>query len=288
MDEELAIAVGSGDGRLHRAHDVRAPLAEVGAYLVEDAHLHLRVLDDTSTPGCLGPAGLELWLDEQDQIRARRRTGEQRRGDRTQRYEAQIGDDEIDCSSDGFGVEAADVGSLPDLDSIVGTQLLVQLPIADIDGDHAWCAVLQQAVGEPAGRRARVEGSTAAHIDLEALERRRQLLAPSAHVAQRRPAHLDGVTRRNEPRRLVGDGTADGHALLGDDLNRSLPTRREAPPDELRVEASPRRQAFLAAAFFAGAVFLVAPAVFLAAAFLGAAFLAAAFFFAGAFFALPG
>src|SRR5207247_2347388 len=72
---------------------------------------------------------------------------------------------------------------------------------------------------------------------------------------------------------LVGDGAADRHPECVDDLDGAVAARRETSPDELGVEAAPRRQAFLAAAFFAGA------------------FLAGAFFFAGAFLAaafLPG
>ena len=58
------------------------------------------------------------------------------------------------------GVEVADVGALVHRHPIVAPQPLVQLPAADVDGDDRGGAVLQQAVGEPAGRRADVEPPT--------------------------------------------------------------------------------------------------------------------------------
>ena len=59
------------------------------------------------------------------------------------------------------GRQVADVGALADLDAGVGAQPLVQLAVADVDGHHRGRAPLEEAVGEPAGRRAEVEGAAA-------------------------------------------------------------------------------------------------------------------------------
>ena len=62
----------------------------------------------------------------------------------------------------------------------------MQLPVADVDRDHARGAALQQDVGEAAGRRADVEHVEARRVDAELVERVRELLAAARDV--RRPA----------------------------------------------------------------------------------------------------
>src|SRR5207248_11638783 len=81
MHEELAVAVGAGDGRFHRAHDARAAEVEGGAYLFDDPGVDGRILDDAAAAGRLDSAGLELRLDEGDDVCAFDRAGQQRRCD---------------------------------------------------------------------------------------------------------------------------------------------------------------------------------------------------------------
>ena len=69
--------------------------------------------------------------------------------------------------------------------AIVGAQALVQLPVADVERDHVRGAVLQQAVGEAAGRGADVEAVEARDGDGERFERVLELLAAAGDVARR-------------------------------------------------------------------------------------------------------
>ena len=51
----------------------------------------------------------------------------------------------------------------------------VELPVADVDRDHHHGAALEQAVGEPAGRRADVQAAAPLDLDRELVERVLQL-----------------------------------------------------------------------------------------------------------------
>ncbi len=62
------------------------------------------------------------------------------------------------------GREVARVDALAHFDARVCAQPPVDLVVADIDGDDAPRAVLQEAVGEAAGRGAHVETRQAAHV----------------------------------------------------------------------------------------------------------------------------
>ena len=61
----------------------------------------------------------------------------------------------------------------------------MQLPVADVERDHARGPALEQHVGEAAGRRADVERVAPGDLDAERLERVRELLAPARDEARR-------------------------------------------------------------------------------------------------------
>ena len=48
-----------------------------------------------------------------------------------------------------------------------------ELAVADVDGDDARGAALEQHLGEPAGRRAGIQGDPPGRVDRERVERRR-------------------------------------------------------------------------------------------------------------------
>jgi hypothetical protein len=72
------------------------------------------------------------------------------------------------------------VCALEDADAGVGAQALVELAVGDVDGEHAGRPPLQQAVGEAAGGRARVESGPPADIDPEPVEGGVELLPSPA------------------------------------------------------------------------------------------------------------
>src|SRR5919204_1653888 len=107
----------------------------------------------------------------------------------------------------------------------------MQLAVADIESDHASGAPLEQDVGEPARGGADVEAVAAARIDLERVERVRELL-PAARDEPRRRLDLErrGLVHLR-PRLLV-----PGHAPGEDERLRLGPALREPALDEQDVE----------------------------------------------------
>jgi hypothetical protein len=102
--------------------------------------------------------------------------------------------DERDVADDELGREwqlgePARVCPVEDEHASVVVEALVELSVADVDGDHAGGAALEQDIGEAAGRRAEVDCVKAARIDAERVEAVCELLAATRDV--RRPA-LDG------------------------------------------------------------------------------------------------
>ena len=69
----------------------------------------------------------------------------------------------------------------------------MQLPVADVERDHARGAALEQHVGEAAGRGADVEAVEPARVDPERVERVRELLAAARNVRRRRVDRELGV-----------------------------------------------------------------------------------------------
>ncbi len=80
-----------------------------------------------------------------------------------------------------------------------------------VDGVDAGRPALEQAVGEPAGRRADVDGAAALDGDGEALERSIELLATATDERRRRPDEGDRLVRCHQAGRFVGRSTRDEH-----------------------------------------------------------------------------
>ena len=89
----------------------------------------------------------------------------------------------------------------------MAAQPRVELAVADVDGDHVGGAGLEQAVGEPPGRRAGVQAATTGRVEGEAVEGGVQLVAAAADEARAVTQQLDGLRRGHQARRLVGDAT---------------------------------------------------------------------------------
>src|SRR3546814_4428761 len=95
----------------------------------------------------------------------------------------QVGDGQADECVEVLRRDRADVRALAHVDARIGAETLVQLAVADVEGDHARRAALEQAVGEAAGRGSDVEGATARDLDVEAAQRTLELLSAAANEA---------------------------------------------------------------------------------------------------------
>ena len=130
----------------------------------------------------------------------------------------------------------ADVGPLDDGHPLVAAQPRVQLPVADVEGDHPRGPAREQAVGEPAGRRPDVEHARPATSMPKCVERGIELLAATADEARRRSGDDDGVAGRHQSCRLVGDRAVDEDPSRVDGRVRVGSAGDEAAPHELGVE----------------------------------------------------
>src|SRR3546814_18597690 len=126
----------------------------------------------------------------------------------------QVGDGQADECVEVLRRDRAEVRALAQVDARIGAETLVQLAVADVEGDHARRAALGQAVGEAAGRGSDVEGATARDLDADAAQRTLELLPSAADdagtrtVTDYRPARGDAVV--GLLRRRSGDCDAPG------------------------------------------------------------------------------
>ena len=211
VEDELAVSLRSGKAGVYDP----ARLAPFGDQrhgdLVDHAGLHGRVANDTLRR--LGPPGLELRLDQHERLPTRRgepQGGRQREAD----------GDERDVARHELGRERqlgerAGIHTLEHGHPCVAPHAIVELAVADVEGDHTRCASLEQNVGEPAGRRADVEAVEPVDVDAEQVECVCELV-PGARDVRRRRNHLELDVRRDLLARLgvSGDETCE-HERLG-------------------------------------------------------------------------
>ena len=195
VDEELAVALAAEDRRVDPADDRAAGGDERVGDLVADALVDRRVGDHAAAPVDLGPPGLELRLHEQDHRRPRLAQRHQHRDDHAQRDERHVDDHDVDRPADRVRRRVADVRPLEHHDPRVGADARVQLAVADVEGDDLAGARGQQAVGEPAGRRADVERPAAGDVDAEVRRARRR----ASRRRARRSAAADRSTTTASP-----------------------------------------------------------------------------------------
>ena len=160
------------------------------------------------------------------------------RQDQRQRDEGNVADDQVETAgrqgvAEVGGPQRAAVDPFERGDRRVGAHLRVQLVVADIDPDDMAGAVLQQAVGEAAGRLADIETDLADRVDAGRRQRTGELVAAARHVM--RP----GVGRYGQRRcvgqfqcRLADDATGPGDAALADQPLRRRARRGQALGDE--------------------------------------------------------
>ena len=127
--------------------------------------------------------GLELRLDEDERLPARPREGECGRQRGTDADERDVARDEVRRERQ-LG-QLARVRALEHGHARVGPQPFVQLSAADVEGDHARRASLEEDVREAAGRGSDVERVAAGRVDTELVEGVRKLLAAARHEARR-------------------------------------------------------------------------------------------------------
>ena len=229
---------------------------------------HVGVADHAPARRHLGPPGLELGLDQQDQV-GRRATQTPSRRRRTVRSEMK--DRSATTTSAGgstspgrerrgrWSARAPRPGGRRAAARGAGRSRRRRRPPRG--------APLEAAVGEAAGRRAGVEDPASGDVDAEAVEGGVELLAAAAHEAGRGRRRA-GSARRAPTRRagLAAGAPPTMTRPAAISWPGPLPAGDQAPADQLGVEPAAGGSWPQPAAFLAGG--LLAPAAFFAGAFL--------------------
>ena len=238
MDQELSVAIRTGDGRLGPADDVAAVgferVGDLGSHAIPDH----RVADDAPPFAHLGATGLELGFDQEHHVGPRLAHRHQRRDDQAERDEGQVTDDEVDRAADRVDIDVADVRALQVGDTSVRPQTLVQLIVTDVESHDVGGAPLQHTVGETARRRTGIEYTEIGNVDHEDVEGMIELLCPTADKPGGRPDDEELIIRSDLSRRLVGDGAVDRDAVCVYEMLRFRSTRNEPTSNEFGVEAT--------------------------------------------------
>ena len=114
------------------------------------------------------------------------------------------------------GRERAGVGALDHGHARVLAQAVVELAVGDVERDDVLRPALEQAVGEAAGGGADVERAAAADVDLQGVERVRELDAAAGDVG-RRAVDLELDLRVDQLARLLRSAASGAEVDLARD-----------------------------------------------------------------------
>ncbi len=196
-------------------------------------------------------AGLELRLDQRDQLGARRGQRQRRRQHVLERDEADVDGDDVGGIAEAGGIELANVGAFERHDLRPVAQARMQLVAADVDRVDPARAARQQHLGEAAGRGADVEADAAGDVEAEPVERMRELDAGARHPRERRLGADDRLG--GDLRRRLGDRhVVGGHQPGGDGGLRLGAALEQAALDEQAIDTDAGRHDAEQLATFAG------------------------------------
>lgn len=173
-------------------------------------------------------ARFKLGFDKDDPACARRKAVLQRGQHQLQGYERAVGREEIGRFGDVFRCKVSDIRPFNDDDARILAQFPRELPVAHVDRIHTRSAVLKQAIGEAAGRGARVDRDHAVDIDLELVESRFELKSASADIT-RLLADVERDIFRKAKAGFVEDLAVYSEYTSGKDQALRLRTRQARP-----------------------------------------------------------
>lgn len=145
-----------------------------------------RIPNDTLTAIGFVATGFELRFYQSNEKASGPQQGRGGREDEFEGDEGTIGDDQIEwggLGSEGIEGEMTGVGLLHHHHAGVLAKFPGELAVSDVDGGDGGRAVLEEAIGEPAGAGAEIEGADALDGECEVGEGVFQFVAAAAHVA---------------------------------------------------------------------------------------------------------
>src|SRR5580658_724000 len=189
-EEEFAVAFGAENWRSDYVGANTGQVHQRSLHLLDRGCLSGLVAHNTALAHEF-PSGFELRLDQDDHLPAvallgRRREGgayygRQNRGRGNKRH---VDHDEVYVFANRFSSHIACVGFFQESNARILAQLEIHLPVTRVDRDHASCAVLQQAIGEPTGGGADVEANSARNIYIPVLKGAFKFQSAAANILQ--------------------------------------------------------------------------------------------------------
>ena len=179
--EELAVALGAGDGRCADVMGNEPMGGHVVEALVQHADMDGGVPHDTALTD-IGGCGLELRFDQRHEGRTWTQHIDDGGEDGPDARERDIAYGKVERGGVTEARKVDDVRPLEQGDPWIVAKRPVELGTADVDGHDMVRTALQQAVREPAGGTADIEAGTAAWIHPEGIECTGEFEPPAADV----------------------------------------------------------------------------------------------------------
>jgi len=234
-EEEFDIAGLTADGGGGEASGGEGVGARGGEDFREDAAVDFGAADDAALAD-VRLAGLELGLDEGDEVGGIGHDGDEGGEDEAEGDESEVGDDEGDGLGELVGLEVADVEAFHDDDTWVVAEGPGELAFADVQGVDAGGAALEEDVGEAAGGGAGVEADLVGGIYMEGVQGVGELEAAAGDVGEGFADDDLGIWG-DEGGRGFGDEAIDGDLAGADEGLGALAGGLEAAAYERDVEA---------------------------------------------------
>src|SRR5581483_11473079 len=206
VEDELMVSLRAGETRVYDPPRLRPRREQRLGDGMDDATAHLGIAHDALRR--VRASGLELRLHQHERLPAGSGERKRRWKHERDRDERDVARDELRCERQLR--ERSCIHALEHGHAFVVADLRVELPVADVERDHAPGSTLQQHVGEASCRGAEVERVEPAHVDAEGVERVRELV-PGAGDVRRRRLDLERGTLVDLLPRLRVSGHATGH-----------------------------------------------------------------------------
>src|SRR5579872_699274 len=241
-DEKFKIAVTAGDRRGKDADAGAAEGGREGGDVVADFPMYDGIADNAAL-GMLS-RGLELRLDQREQVHRGRRQRQRDRQYRFQRNEADVDDDDVGPRRQPLALKGANIGLFHGNDFGMMAQRRMQLPPPDIDGENHGGAIGEQYFGKTAGGCADIETDMVFDWNRVSFQRAGKLDAAARDKGVCRP-RIEGGIGGN------GCGCLEDRSAVGRDktrLDRRLrprPALEQSALDQENIDA------------FAGNIYLV-------------------------------
>jgi hypothetical protein len=184
------------------------------------------------------PAGLELRLDQGNDISVGLEERRHHRQDLTERDERDINRDEVHSPWQIGERQATGIEPLDDDDTWIGAKPPIELAVSNIQRDDTCGAALKHDIGEPACRCTDIQSFTSGHLDTKRVERVCELQPATSDV---RMIGGDQLERRAGVDTRAGfchSRPIDADLCREDQRARTLARRRKASFDDQLVEAS--------------------------------------------------